>query len=204
VQAEELAQGRPEDDSPTGLGPPAWSLIAVLCLLAGVAFLAFRDTAEPAPTTGRPTPTEAQPSRRSDLASITSPQQRLDFGRICQAVAKGPSTLEISFTLVNVSSTEVTLIDVQPVARVGGLRPLGPKLAGGTCEDPGREPLGGLLGPGDTQLITMRFQMPKTCPQPPPGPAQVGVRATMMVGTTTVPVFANLGSVTFESCPDPA
>jgi hypothetical protein len=47
----------------------------------------------------------------------------------------------------------------------------------------------------------MRFRLPKDCPQPLPVQATVRLRVNQMTGTTTVPVFADLGSVTFDTCP---
>jgi len=202
VEFEELNQGEPEQE-PAGLGPLTWVAVAVGAVLAGVLILVFTGGDEPL---DEPVPTAAAlpgPSVRSDLALAFGPGQNLALGRICPAVTDGRKTLTVSFTLVNVGDLNVTLVDVKPVLPMAGLRPRGPNVAGGTCEEPGTDPPGGLLTPGDTQLITMRFRLPAECPQPYPVQARVRLRVNQMVGMTTVSVYDDLGTVDFNSCPVP-
>lgn len=198
MEYEVLNQGEPERDEPTSLSPLGWIAIALVCVLVGVVFLVFRGAGE---SVSGPVPTTR---RAPGFSAMSNPGQNLDLGRICPAVTDGRTTLAVSFTLVNVSHISVTVMDVEPVLPIGGLRPRGANTAGGTCEDPGMEAPGGLLHPGATQLITMRFRLPKECPQPFPVQARVRLRVNQMVGTTTVAVYSDLGSVDFDRCPDPA
>jgi hypothetical protein len=200
VGYEELDDGRPERD-PTGLSPWNWTALAVVLVLAGAVFLAFRGPAElsagPGPNDG-PGPSSAV-SPRSGLA-LTARKEPLGFGRICPPITAGKA-LVVSFNLVNVGTRAITVMDVEPLPPAGGLRPLGPNRSGGTCEQPGSEAPGGLLGPGATQLITMRFRRPPECPQPVP--ARVRLRVHQMVGTTTVLTHSDLGAITVDPCPAP-
>jgi hypothetical protein len=204
VEFEELNQGEP-DEEPTGLSPLAWMAIGVICLLGGVLFMLFRvdaePVAEPSPSTAVALPNPG-PSLGPNQTSTFNPNQQLGLGRICPAVTDGRKRLAVSFNLVNISTSEVTLMDVEPQLPMGGLRPSGPNTGGGTCEHPGRRAPGGLLFPGDTQLITLRFRLPKECPQPYPVQAQLSLRVSQMVGTTTVAIYNDLGDVVFDSCPD--
>ncbi|HST85367.1 MAG TPA: hypothetical protein VLL08_26745 [Kineosporiaceae bacterium] len=200
MEFEELDQGEP--DEPTGLSLLAWAAIAVICLLGGVMFMLFRTDAEPVEEPSSSTPV-ALPNSAPNLTTARNLDQQLGLGRICPAVTDGRKALAVSFNLVNLSDTAVTVMDVEPRLPLGGLRPSGPNTAGGTCEHPGRRAPGGLLFPGDTQLITMRFRLPKKCPQAYPVQARVALRVNQMVGMTTVPVYNDLGAVVFDSCPNP-
>ena len=93
------------------------------------------------------------------------------------------------------------MTSVEPSSPLSGLHPQGQTTSGGSCQRPGTAAVGGLLFVGQKQLFTMRFQLPKTCPQPLPVAAAVGLRVGRMQGTTSVPVFVDLGAVRFASCP---
>jgi hypothetical protein len=203
VEFEELTQGQSEDDEPTGLGSLAWAAIAVGCVLAGAVLMLFRTGVESVSEPQQRTPLavpNSGPSREDSLTLVLNPEQRLRLGRICQAVRVDRNTLAVSVTVVNDGDVDVILMDVEPVL-IGGLKPRGPNTAGGTCEQPGTEAPGGLLTPGATQLVTMRFRLPEQCAQPSPLPVRVDLRVHQMVGTTTVPLSGDLGSVTFDRCP---
>jgi hypothetical protein len=210
VEYEELAQGQAEDD-PARPHTLTWVALAVACVVAGMILLLLRAPAEPVAAPSSPSPTTRSSTTGpfagrlggSGINSSSPVPQSLGLGRICSAVTDGRRTLALSFTLVNISSKDVTLIDVTPQLPIGGLRPLRPNTAGGTCEHPGREAPGGLLIPGATQLITMRFRLPEECPQPFPVQARVKLRANHMVGTTTVGIYSDLGAIDFDTCPDP-
>jgi hypothetical protein len=204
VEYEEIEVGQPEDDGPAGLSPLTWVALAVGCVLVGLVFMLFHGPPEPV-AAPPPSPTASSPFSGiiGGQGINTRPDERLALGRICPAVTDGSSTLAVSFTLVNISTRDVTLLDVEPVLPIGGLKPHGPNTAGGTCEHPLKETPGGLLGPGATQLITMHFRLPKECPQPFPVQAQIKLRANQMVGMTTVGVYSDLGSIDFDTCPRP-
>jgi hypothetical protein len=201
VEYEELSQGEDQDEGPAGLGALGWTAIAVVCVLAGVVFLVLRGPGEPvAGPQPLPTPSSDLASA-SDLALFANPGQRLLIASTCPPVTDGRRALAVSFELQNIGSIDVTLVAVKPVLPLRGLRVLGPATAGGTCERPGAQAPGGLLSPGAKQLITMRFGLPKRCPQPYPVQARVRLRANQMVGTTTATVHNDLGEVNFDTCP---
>jgi len=197
VVFEELKQG--DDDEPRRLSRAAWALVALAGVLTGAAFLAGRglidrtDESKPAPSS----PSWSQPSPHLD------PDQALAIQSTCPPLTDGRTRLTVSFTLRNVGTQNVTLVDVVPRLPIGGLLVKGPVTAGGSCGLPGVLAPGGLLVPGQTQVISMVFRLPKGCPQPSPVPVQVTLRAEQMVGTTTVTVLGDLGSVNFDTCPKP-
>lgn len=206
MEYEELTLGQSENDEPPRPHPLTWVALAVGCLLAGVVLMLLNGPAEPAAAplpTSTPTGPFAGLLGGKGINLTTVEPQSLGLGRICSAVTDGRRSLSVSFTLVNIGTRDVTVIDVAPVLPIGGLRPLGPNQAGGTCEHPEKQAPGGLLTPGATQLITMRFQLPSRCPQPYPVQARVKLRVNEMVGTTTVAVYNDLGAVDFDTCPDP-
>jgi hypothetical protein len=197
VEYEELSQGEDQDEEPAGLGPIGWIAIAVVCVLAGVVFLVLRDSGEPV-ADPQPQPTSSAPSQPLD------PAKRLVIASTCAPVTDGRKALAVSFELQNVGTIDITLIEVQPVLPLPGLRARGPVTAGGTCERPGSQSPGGLITPGSKQLITMRFRLPPECPAPYPVQVWLRLRANQMVGTTTTPIYNDLGAVHFDTCPSEA
>jgi hypothetical protein len=204
MQYEELDQGQSGDERAGSAG----AVIVLIGVIAAVAFFVYRAGSDDQPQSVDvvPSPESAQPYSHlaggSGINLSTDPPQPLSLGRICPAVNDGRSNVVVSFTVVNTSATAVTVMDVEPLP-VKGLRAGGPNTAGGTCEHPGAEAPGGLIASGGTQLFTIRFRLPKACPKEDPVPVQVRLRANEMMGMTSVPVPADLGSLEFDSCPDP-
>jgi hypothetical protein len=198
VEYEELSQGDDRNEEPAGLGALGRTAVAVVCVLAGVVFLVLRGPGEPDTDA---LPPEPEPSSSSQLALTADPGQRLVIVATCPPVTDGRLTLAVSFELQNGGDIDVTLVEVKPVLPLAGLRVRGPVTAGGTCEQPGSGAPGGLLAPGAKQLITMRFRLPKECPQAYPVQARVRLRANQMVGTTTARIHNDLGDVDFDTCP---
>jgi hypothetical protein len=202
VDVEELSQG--EDVQPSRLGPIAWLGLALVCLIGGVLLLSGQNdatSADPVATpvqTFSPAPVFPAPKLRvlpTDLADT------LSIGKVCPARSDGHSTLVVSFELVNIGISNVTVIDVKPLLPLPGLHPEGRTLAGGSCQRLGTETPAGLMSPDDRRLFTMLFRLPPTCPQASPVQASIRVRVNQMIGTTTVAVFNDLGAVTFDTCP---
>jgi hypothetical protein len=206
VDYEELTLDGSEPGGSPGLRPLTWVVLAVGCVLAGVVVMLLRPPADPAAAPPPPSPAVSPPTwPDANLAGgrgVNLSSNTLTLGRICTPVTDGRRTLALSFTLVNESSIAITLIDVEPVLPIGGLQPRRPNTAGGTCEHPDTQAPGGLLAPGATQLITLRFGLPEQCPQPFPVQARINLRAQQMVGMTTVAVYRDLGAIDFDSCAD--
>lgn len=204
---EELSQGRGfdrEDDDPPGLGSLAWVGIA----LAGVIAVVLLGGRHHSSTQAEPTPTApvqtftAQPIPGPTARSgAIDPGQSLNIGQVCAPVTDHSTSLTLTFQLINFGSDTVTVTSVKALLPLRGLHPTGPVTAGGDCAHPGTAPVGGLLFPGQKQLFTMHFRLPRSCPQPLPVQAVVRLRVGQMVGTTTVPVMSDLGSIRFDSCP---
>jgi hypothetical protein len=133
--------------------------------------------------------------------ALPAPGENLTLGTVCPAATDHRTTLAISFELLNLTANDVTVIGVTPRLPLGGLRARGPTTAGGSCRKPGADAAGGLITAGQKRLFTMRFRLPKVCPTPLPVQAAVRLTVDQMVGTTTVPVLSDLGSVEFDSCP---
>jgi len=183
---EELSQG--EDSPSSGLRPLTWAVIALLAVLAGVVVLVRTGADEPVP------------GRSATSTPRVDPGQPLVIQKICPELTDGRTRVTVSFELRNLGTRDVTLVNVVPVLPGTGLRLRGPITAGGSCGLPGVETPGGLLTPGQAQLIAMPFWRPEDCSKP--APARIVMRAQQMIGTTTVPVVHDVGQVEFDRCPD--
>ena len=191
---------------PSHLGPAAWVAIALACLVGGVLLLSgprgsTPRVAEPAFTLPVQTFSAVPIPGPSVQPVPDDPSLTLNIGLVCPATTDGRKTLSVSFVLVNIGGTDVTLLSVRPRLPLPGLQPIGKTTTGGTCAQPGTQVGGGLLAPGEQRMFTMRFRLPKDCPQALPVQATVRLRVNQMVGTTTVPVFSDLGSLHFVTCP---
>jgi hypothetical protein len=203
VVVEELAQGG--DGGPSRLGPLAWVVIALICVGGGVLLLSGHgggtSAATGSATPPAPTSSAAQPHPSLVQDAPDDPRLTVNIGAVCPASTDGRKRLRVSFELVNLGANDVTLLGVKPLLPLHGLQPVGTATSGGSCAQPGTGASGGLLPAGEKRLFTMHFRLPKSCPQPFPVQASVRLRVDQMVGTTTVPVFADLGSVEFDTCP---
>jgi hypothetical protein len=203
VVVEELEQGG--DLEPSRLGPGAWIGIALAAVVAGAFLLSGPGGGgtDALPSITPPVQTfTAEPIPGPSVQSLVNdPGASLNIGLVCPAITDGRRSLSVSFELVNIGSTSVTVLGVKPLLPLAGLRPVGTTKSGGSCGEPGRNPTGGILFAGQKELFTMMFQLPKNCPKALPVQASVRLRVNQMVGTTTVPVFSDLGSVEFVTCP---
>jgi hypothetical protein len=202
VVVEELDSGG--GDEPSHLGPVAWVAIALACLVGGLLLLSGPRGGPTAAEPGFTPPVQtfsAVPIPGPSVQPVPDdPSQVLTIGLVCPATTDGRKSLSVSFVLVNVGGTDVTLLSVVPLLPMNGMQPVGKTTTGGTCAQPGTEVGGGLLAPGEQRLFTMRFLLSTDCPQALPVQASVRLRVNQMVGTTTVPVFSDLGSVHFDMC----
>jgi hypothetical protein len=153
------------------------------------------------------------PSAPTASAAPALPGTYVRVSRICQPVTDHRHVLTLSFLLTNVADVPVTVSAVQPLLPLGGLDTVSIDIAGGTCSAPEVAPAGLDLPIGDSLLVTFRFLLPATCPQPLPvqvralvvsGPASSGNQPGAPGVTTTrndLPLFPDLGAIPFDSCP---
>ena len=139
----------------------------------------------------------------SEQTGTPDPDESLNLGRMCPARIDDSNSLMVSFELLNPGGSAVTVTSLKPLLALSGLTSTGPVTSGGTCADPASKGVGGLMYAGDKQLFTLRFRMPKQCPQPFPVQTSIRVRVGEMIGQTTAGVYSDLGSVSFDACPDP-
>jgi hypothetical protein len=212
VGVEVLSNGKTEDDP--GLSSLGWVVLALTAAIVGMFLLpshhedatqadrqqADRQQAAPGPVSTfavLPVP------GLSESESPLDPRESLNIGRQCPARTDPGGALLVSFELQNFGTDPVTVTSLKPLLALSGLTSAGSITSGGTCAKPGSKGVGGLMYAGDKQLFTLRFRMPKQCPQPFPVQTSIRVRVGEMVAETTAGVYADLGSVSFDACPDP-
>jgi hypothetical protein len=177
------------------------ALSAVLLLLAVLALLVRwngQGSPDAAPSAtalpGNPPPTAVLPT-------VPTVARYVNTGTVCPVVTDHRHTLAVSFTVVSLAATAVTVTGVEPVLPVGGLRPVDTAVTGGICASPAAAPPGTTLEPGRTLLVTLRFELPDDCPHPYPVQADVHVRADGPVVTNRLGVLPDLGGIPFDTCP---
>ncbi len=207
---EVLSNGGDEDD--VALGSLGWLGLALTAGIVGLLLLPghHEDAVQAAPD--QSDRHQAAPGPVSTFGVLPVPglsesagpaRDDLNLGRQCPARIDADSHLLVSFELRNLGTDPVTVTSVKPLLALSGLASAGPITSGGSCERPGSKGVGGLMYSGDKQLFTLRFRMPKQCPQPFPVLTAIKVRVGEMVAQTTAGVYADLGSVSFDACPDP-
>lgn len=123
-------------------------------------------------------------------------------GALCPPVTDHATTLLLSFTLVNLTAAPVTVVRIEPYLPLQGLDTVSINIAGGGCDEHHAAPAGLEVPPGQSLRVTFRLLLRPTCPQPLPVQARVDVRTSAQdVVTEIVPVYADLGSIAFNTCP---
>jgi len=139
------------------------------------------------------------------------PTPALALGDVCRPVrATGPNALDVSFSLRNNSSAPVTLVAVEPLLPLAGLLERGYTIRTGTCAQHGPTVTYSRLErvspvtvpPTGWVVATLHFALPDECPKP--YPVQVVVTdlpdPTAPSISTTYPLLADLGEVSFPNC----
>jgi hypothetical protein len=177
--------------------PPGWLLGVVIAAVVAVGvWTALRPgslaspSASPAPAP-RPTAVAPSPSTVAQLVHV---------GAVCKPVTDGARTLTVSFTVVSLASTPITLADIHPSLPMGGLTTLSSTVEGGTCDAPDPTSAGRRLAPGGSAAVVFTFRLPRECPAPYPVQAYVLVGVGDGVVADGVPVLADLGGVDFTAC----
>jgi hypothetical protein len=185
--------------APTRASVLFWVTLTVIGVVVGSVLVAHRTSTPPETTAVVATSEAAKPIPLPSVPEIIGLGQNLALGYTCPAVTVGGATLAISFQVVNFGEQDVTLLSVTPDLAHSGLRTAGNPTMGGACSEPGNDAPGGLISPGDSRLITLRFTRPASCTGTGKGQA-LDVSARQMVGTTTKALKSDLGLVHFIGC----
>ena len=189
-----------------GAGPSAALAgpVAVAALLVAAATLALRDSGPPerppAPTApGTPSPRSVEPPPPGP-ALPTVAAAFLSLDEICAPRTDRRTVLDVSFRLANDSSATVIVESIRPHLPLRGLRPVRTSVTAGTCGRTGPAVAGTALRPGAAILVTFRLALPATCPRPYPVQAAVRQRSRGRVVTDQLPLFNDLGALSFDTC----
>ena len=140
-------------------------------------------------------------------------QQFVQVVEICPPATDGRHALVVSFILRNISAVPVTVRSVQPLLPLGGLDAVATDISGGTCAATSGAPAGLDLAAGGDLVVSFRFLLPGTCPAALPIQARTEVLVSPVLPGDTVtaatarvvgddaPVFNDLGSIRFSTCP---
>lgn len=221
-EPEEINQG-PEQEPPWSreFRLPSWTragwvrgtAAAVVVALVVLGVFLQNPVARPAagarPTAGAASLPSAGPGAASPGAL---PADVVAVGEICPPVTDGRRTLVVSFTLKNIAVIPITIRSVRPLLPLGGLTTVSTDISSGTCAARSGAPADLVLPVGDYLVVTFRFLLPSTCPQPLPiqakaliltGPASSG-EASGAPGVSLlendVGVFDDLGAIKFNTC----
>jgi hypothetical protein len=197
---EEIGQG---PDRPPVLArlpvPPWWARVlaaVVVALLGGALLLHQARHAKPkGPSTA---PSAASSGSPSPTAPVVAD---FNLGTFCKPVTDGRTTLLLAFTVINLSQATAKVTGVEPVLPLGGLRVVSTDVSGGSCGAPRVAPAGLDVVSGGSLLVTFRFLLPPGCPQPLPVQVAVQVQTQAGVVADVVPVYPDLGSIAFHTCP---
>lgn len=226
TEADEISHGPDEEPHwSRELRPPGWmrsrwvrataaAVVVAVAVVVGGGALLNTPASTPAGSGARPTAGSAAPaSADPGISSVGQlPQDFVAVGEICPPVTDGRHTLTVSFTLRNIAQIPITIRSVQPLLPLGGLSAVSTDIAGGTCTASTGAPADLVIAVGDSVVVTFRFLLPATCPQPLPiqartviltGPASSG-EASGAPGVSLIEndvgVFDDLGAITFDTC----
>ncbi len=205
---EEIGQG---PDRPPVLArlplPPWWARVVaavVVVVLGGALLLHQTRHAKPRGPSTAPSaaPSAGSSAASSGSASPTAPVVAdFNLGTFCKPVTDGRTTLVVAFTVINLSQATAKVTGVEPVLPLGGLRVVSTDVSGGSCGAPRVAPAGLDVVSGASLLVTFRFLLPPGCPQALPVQVAVQVQTQAGVVADVVPVYPDLGSIAFHTCP---
>jgi hypothetical protein len=178
-------------------------LVAAAVIVAGV--VSLRRGVEPLDVPPPASPPAAQmprpPGQAPPLSTGPLEVPALSVGEVCQPPrTDGRTRLDVSFTLVNILDRPVTLVRVEPLLPLQGLRALATELRSGSCAAPGPPlPNDQVRGRGSL-LVVFRLALPTTCPAALPVGATVAERSAGRHVATDLPLLSDLGGVHFSTC----
>jgi hypothetical protein len=140
---------------------------------------------------GQPGPTETLP-----------PVPALTVAQVCQPPrTDGRTRLDVSFVLVNTLDRPVTLVRIEPVFPLPGLRAVGTEYRAGSCAGPGPPLHTGEVRGGGSLLVVLRLGLPAaTCPGPYPVEADLTERRDGHTVTAGIHLLNDLGDLHFAAC----
>jgi hypothetical protein len=178
-------------------------LLAAAVVVAGV--VSLRRGVEPLEVRAPTSPPAAQmpplPGQVPPAATGPLEVPALSVGEVCQPPrTDGRTRLDLSFTLVNTVDRPVTLVRVEPLFPLAGLRALATELRSGSCTAPGPKLRSDEVRGRGTMLVVFRLGLPTTCPAPLPVQATVAVRLGSRHTATDFPLLSDLGGIHFATC----
>jgi hypothetical protein len=186
--------------------PPRHARVALLVLVVAAVVVAgvvsLRRGVEPVQVEPPAGPPAVQmPPPPGQLAPPTGALPALSVGELCRPVrTDGRTRLGVSFTLVNTLDNPVTLVRVEPVFPLRGLRALSTEIRSGSCAAPGPPVRTGEIRGHGTVLAVFLLGLPPTCPAPLPVQARVAERRGTSPVVATVPLLNDLGTLHFTTC----
>ena len=214
------------DEAEPGRSYGWYVIIAVAIVVALVSMLGRHHASSAGPTTPLPTlsplpgpaatssaapastaPAITDPPTTPAAAVLEGPPGLVEQGAVCRPIQLTPTSLSVSFLLLNPTAHTEKLVSIAERLPMGGLKPQGTYVRSGTCTAiPGalRKPAGLVLKPGNYTIVVMNFGLPDSCPQPVPVGATVVVTGSQGPIVNSLPVFGDLGDVQFENCPSSA
>jgi hypothetical protein len=228
TEPDEISQGPEEEPHwSRGVRLPGWlrgpwvrgtavAVVVAVTVVVGGGALLNQPVSSPGgrPTTGSADPAASDPDSAGPGVSSQSllPADFVAVGEICPSVTDGRHTLTVSFTLRNIAQIPITIRSVQPLLPLGGLTTVSTDISGGTCAASAGAPADLVIPVGDDVVVTFRFLLPATCPQPLP----IAVRTVFLIGPASsgeasgapgvsllqddVGVFDDLGAIKFDTC----
>ena len=196
---DELRQGR--DRVPFWARLPRRFRVGAVVLVVAVAAAAIAvEVGRSRPPGGSAGPALPMPGTTRTATPGAAPAT-FAVGALCPPVTDHATTLLLSFTLVNLTAAPATVVRIEPFLPLQGLDTVSINIAGGGCDEHRAAPAGLDVRPGQSLRVTFRLLLRPTCPQPLPVQARVDVRTSAQdVVTEIVPVYADLGSIAFDSC----
>jgi len=180
---------------------PSWLaglLAVVLAAGIGIGYLVggngkTRTVAPPPSSPAASTPFPAG----SALAELPS------SANTCFGLPASPTGLMLGIEIVNNAPQPITLIDLQGVFPLGGLRTVGQEI--GQCDDNSTEGVAGhRIEPTATAWITLTVDVLVPCPLPLPVQFRVDYIVDGVPATTSFEAFPDLKNAPYPGCPTPS
>ncbi len=190
-----------DDTAPSRISALVWVVVVAIGLAIGSVVVGHGPSGPVATTAVVEQTPVVKPVPLPNVPTLIGLGHNLVLGYTCPGFTVGGETLAVSFQLVNFGQQDVTLLSINPKLPKRGLTVAGGPTMGGACSEPGNDPPGGLLGPGDSRLITLRFARPAVCSPAAAKPQHLDISVQQMVGATTTATKSDLGLLSFSVCP---
>ncbi len=133
--------------------------VAAAALIGIGSLIVGHDTAPEVPPD--PSPTRQIPPLPTEPPALT-------IENACPIRTDHRTELTISFALRNISSAQVAITGLAAIRSPDGPRQIGPTRSGGSCGRTGWQSAREPIASGHARIYTVRWGLPKTCPEPYP------------------------------------